>query len=342
MSARAPRVSVVMSVYNGEEHLREAVDSVLAQTFTDFEFLIVDDGSTDRTVEIVNGYCDSRIHLISQDHNEGVAFSASHGCKEATGTYIARLDADDICSPDRLAMEVEYLDAHPDIGVVGSWVEYIDVDGNPYDVWKTPLLPGVVRWGLFFGTCVANPTSMIRQTLMRDLGYYDVALRSYGEDYDFWARASDVSKLANIAKSLVRRRVWAGAIGHRAADRQEVVVRKVMRSLIERGLSLTLTEDDVASLRLFATDQVRNDLGEMKRIAELLPLMHRAYVKRVDLTDEERNTLSLETARKLYALAHEARPLSRKTSVSIALRGARLDPRSLRSHSRNGLKKTIF
>lgn len=331
-----------MSVYNGEEHLREAVDSVLSQTMENFEFVIVNDGSIDRTVEIVNGFRDSRIHLINQEHNEGVAFSASHGCKEATGLYIARLDADDICSPDRLAMEVEYLDTHPDIGVVGSWVESIDVDGNPHDVWKTPSLPGVVHWELLFGTCIANPTSMIRRTLMSDLGYYDVTLLSYGEDYDFWARASEVTKLANIEIPLVKRRVWAGSIGSRAAEKQEDVVREVMRSLIERRLDLTLTEDDVVLLRLFVTGQLHNDLGRMKRVSELLPLMHRAYVKRVALTHEERHSLSLDTARKLYALAREARTLSRKASVSIALRGARLDPRPLREHSREGLKKTIF
>jgi glycosyltransferase involved in cell wall biosynthesis len=341
VSSHSPRVSVVMSVYNGEKHLSEAIESVLYQTMPDFEFVIVNDGSTDRTVEVVNGFNDSRIRLIDQDRNEGVAFSASRACKVAVGTYIARLDADDVCSADRLAVEVEYLDAHPDIGVVGSWVEYVDANGAPYDVWRTPLLPGVVHWDLLFGTCIANPTSMIRRTLMRDLGYYDVALRSYGEDYDFWARASDVTRLANIGLPLVKRRVWTGAIGHKAAEKQEDVVRKVMRSMIERRTNLALTDDDIASLRLFTTGEASGDLRRTRRIASLLPLMHRAFVKRVDLTEEERYTLSLETARKLCVLARGVRLLSRRTSASLVLRGSRIDPRPFHVLARKGLRKLV-
>jgi glycosyltransferase involved in cell wall biosynthesis len=331
-----------MSVYNGEDHLREAIESVLKQTLTDFEFVIVNDGSTDATGDIIVSFGDPRIRFIDQKSNKGVAFSASLGCRAAQGAYIARIDADDICAPDRFAREVDYLDKQPEIGVVGSWVEYIDSKGMTLSVWETPTLPGAVSWHLFFGTCIANSTSMIRRTLMDELGYYDVSLGSYSEDYDFWARASDVTRLTNIDALLVKRRVWSGSIASRAASKQEKVVREVMRSLIERQLDLTVSADDVVSLRLLATEQIAGDLNRIKQVASLLPRMHRAYVARTSLSDEEKNVVGLDAALKLYALAHEVRRLSRRASVSIALRGARLDPRPLRAHSREGLRKTIL
>ena len=115
-----PKISVVMPAYNAENYIREAIDSILAQTFRDFEFLIIDDGSTDHTVEIIRSYSDSRIRLYQNERNMGVAATLNRGLDLARGEYIARMDADDISLPERFAKQAAYMDAHPDVAVCGS------------------------------------------------------------------------------------------------------------------------------------------------------------------------------------------------------------------------------
>jgi glycosyltransferase involved in cell wall biosynthesis len=329
-----------MSVYNGQEHLREAVDSVLDQTFADFEFLIIDDGSTDRTLEILKGYDDSRIRLIEQE-NRGLVHSLNRGLEEARGKYIARMDADDVSLPERFSSQVAFLDAHPEIGILGTKVVYIDREGNIADTWQVPTLPGEIGWQLFFGTCLAHPSVMMRRELVLALGSYD-GKALHAEDYDLWARAASMTKLANLESLQVQRRGWEGSVTQRHPEIQEETVRRVLRSSIKRRLAIDISADDVVSLRLLATEQIAGDLSRIKQVAALIPRMHHAYVTRTSLSDEEKRVVGLDAARKLYVLAHYARPLSRRVCFSVALRGVRLDPRSLREHSRVGLKKTIF
>ncbi len=179
-SEKVPRVSVLMSVYNGERFLRDSVESILGQTFTDFEFLILDDGSTDSTCEILEEYAnkDARIVLVRNDRNLGLTRSLNKGLRLVRGEYLARQDADDISLPKRLEMQVKFLDAHPEVGVVGSALEIIDENGNtiPYgkhgEVIVTPL--GILdvdpdvyimvaildTIGLFFVDCVNVPISI--------------------------------------------------------------------------------------------------------------------------------------------------------------------------------------
>src|SRR5690606_37374672 len=129
-----PRVTVLLAVHNGERYIQEAIDSILAQTFGDFELLIVNDGSTDATRDLVLSYSDDRIRLVDNDHNIGLPKSLNRGLRLAKGRYIARLDADDISEPDRLAAQVSFLQANPDVAMVGSWYRKIDGEGNTLGV----------------------------------------------------------------------------------------------------------------------------------------------------------------------------------------------------------------
>lgn len=119
-----------MPVYNGERFLREAIESVLQQTFADFELLIVNDGSTDRSLDIIQTYNDSRIRLIDNGANLGLIAARNTGLKNARGEYIALLDCDDIAYPDRLAEQIAFLDKNPSFGMVGAWIEMIDEKSN--------------------------------------------------------------------------------------------------------------------------------------------------------------------------------------------------------------------
>ncbi|GHT42019.1 hypothetical protein AGMMS49921_06250 [Endomicrobiia bacterium] len=124
MVIKTPKVSVVMPTYNTETHLSKAIDSILAQTFDDFEFLIVDDNSTDKTREIIKSYNDKRVRLIDGRCN-GLAAALNHGICEANGEYIARMDADETSLPTRFGKQVVYMDEHRDITVLGSWQEHL-------------------------------------------------------------------------------------------------------------------------------------------------------------------------------------------------------------------------
>src|SRR5262245_27060483 len=130
------QLSVVMSVYDGETYLADAFDSILNQTARDFEFIVVDDGSTDGTADILAHYrrADDRIKIRTHPANLGIVASANDGCGLATGRYIARMDADDLCAPDRFERQLDYLAVHPEIGVLGTWFRVIGDDGATIEI----------------------------------------------------------------------------------------------------------------------------------------------------------------------------------------------------------------
>jgi glycosyltransferase involved in cell wall biosynthesis len=206
-----PKVSILMCVYNGETHLKEAIDSILEQTFADFEFVIVEDGSTDRTPEILAEYAaqDSRIVLIRNNENLGLEKSLNRGLVATQGEYFARQDADDISLPNRLELQVKFLDEHPEVCALGSAVQFIDEKGN---VWGEDHLPtdhDSLRSLLLINNFMHHSSMMIRRDLLQNLGGYDTTMR-YTEDYDLWWRLSSLSHLATLPDILVRRRLDDG------------------------------------------------------------------------------------------------------------------------------------
>ncbi len=185
----APRVTVLMAVHNGLPYLPAAIASVLAQTFTDFEFLIIDDGSTDATVACVQSHCDARIRLVSNEARLGQTRSLNRGLELARGGYIARLDADDVCLPDRLQQQVEFLDRHQNVTLLGTWMYELDARGRSsrlfgerledYGTWVARLLVGACP--------VYHSSSMFRREAVLQCGGYDEQFR-IGQDYDLWIR----------------------------------------------------------------------------------------------------------------------------------------------------------
>jgi hypothetical protein len=206
----APRVTVLMSVYNGERYLREAMESILAQTFADFQFLIINDGSTDSSVEIIQSYIDNRICLIHNDANMGLTASLNKGLEFSQGDYIARMDADDISRPERLALQVRFMDANPKVGVCGSWVQFISKANK--SIWKLPEKTEEIRCWQFHTVGVAHPTVMIRrQDFIQHGLLYDPHYR-YAQDYELWGRAIRYTEFTNIQKVLLDYRLSSDQI----------------------------------------------------------------------------------------------------------------------------------
>ena len=196
-----PKVSILMPVYNSEKYLTHAIDSILKQTFDDFEFLIFDDGSADDSLEIISSYRDSRIHIFKSDQNYGHIFHLNRGLEIAKGKYIARMDADDIAHPERLEYQVKFLEKNSDIGVCGTWYKEF---GRQNNLVKHPVDDQGIRLKLLFESCaLGHPTVMMRKLIFDTYSLKYFQSEYPAEDYWLWIRISLVSKLANIPKVLL-------------------------------------------------------------------------------------------------------------------------------------------
>lgn len=233
-----PRVTVLMPVYNGEQYLRETMDSILGQVFSDFEFLIVDDGSTDGSAAIIDSYKDERIRVLKNPTRLKLSGALNRGFDEARGQYIARMDADDISLPNRLAIQVAFLDQHKDMGLCGSWVKMF---GNrKTTIYRAPVGYEHIRAKALFDNPFVHPSVMLRKALFDrhklryDGSYYPT------EDYELWTRAVPCFPCDNIPKVLLHYRVHPNSMTTSDWSRMDgkglLIARYVLGSL---GLDLS-------------------------------------------------------------------------------------------------------
>jgi len=225
MQPCVPSISVAMSVYDGERFLAGAIESVLAQTFADFEFLILDDGSRDATRAIAAHYAarDPRIRLITRE-NRGLIASLNELLGEARAPLVARMDADDICLPERFEHQIAFMQAHPEIGVLGTWTDDIDENDAPYRL-DAPDHPvdhdgflAAIDGGL---PLLCHPAVMFRRDLVLSVGGYHPAFR-HCEDLDLWLRLATVTRVANLPQRLLRYRHYSQQVSSRHATEQQV------------------------------------------------------------------------------------------------------------------------
>ncbi|OGU12915.1 MAG: hypothetical protein A2075_15675 [Geobacteraceae bacterium GWC2_58_44] len=227
-----------MSVFNGAKYLPVAIESILGQSFADFEFLIIDDGSTDDSVSLIEGYRDPRIRLVRNERNLGLAASLNLGLEIARGEYVARMDDDDISRPERLACQVGFMDAHPAVGVCGSWVRVFP--GFDDYIWKFAASSEDIRCRLFYKVGVAHPAVMLRKKPFAEHSlFYDPAYRA-AQDYELWGRAIRQMEFANVQRVLLDYRIGQGEAAARNAARQmESVAPLRLQRLHELGVEPT-------------------------------------------------------------------------------------------------------
>jgi glycosyltransferase involved in cell wall biosynthesis len=229
---KAPAISVIMPVYNAERYLAEALDSLLAQTFRDFEVILIDDGSTDDTVAILDRYSarDERIRLIRRP-NTGLTKALNECLKLARGEFVARMDADDVCAPARLEKQVAYLRNHPDVVLLGGAYELIDGGGRFLRRVIQPQDDVTLQQICLTGrNPMCHPLAMMRREAILKAGGYD---ESYlvAQDLDLWLRLGEVGKLANLPDVLLQYRQHEDSVSER---KQELQVRN-MRIACERA-----------------------------------------------------------------------------------------------------------
>jgi glycosyltransferase involved in cell wall biosynthesis len=223
---RKPAVSVILPVYNAAKYLWEAIQSIARQTFEDFEIICVDDGSTDESPAILQSFSDDRIRIFKQE-NRGVVGALNAGLEQARGDIIARMDADDIAFPERFKTQYDYLSAHPNIAVAGSFYQVLRADGRLGDVVEMPCSSAWVRRRLMMITPLPHPTVMYRRKVIERIGPYPDCL--HVEDYLFWMSASRHFAFANLPQPLLGYRFHEGNVSRQYAEKQIENHRKIRR-----------------------------------------------------------------------------------------------------------------
>jgi glycosyltransferase involved in cell wall biosynthesis len=288
-----PALSVVMSVFNAEPFLEDAIASIRGQSFDDFEFIIVDDGSTDGTADRLAHHAslDSRIRVLSQE-NRGLIAALNRALAASTAPLIARMDGDDVAMPDRFARQTQAFADVPQALVIGSAYLEIDQDGGLGETWLPPLSPAAIRSALERNNCMANPTCMIRRDAIVAVGAYRRAFL-YCEDYDLWLRISEIGDLLNLPDPLLHYRIYpkrdaryveqqtlselgarASAARRRAglsdpANNADLITRDVLDAL---GVDRASIDFEVMRRALQAA---RRAVGNRNLLDDLLQLAHR-------------------------------------------------------------------
>jgi glycosyltransferase involved in cell wall biosynthesis len=201
-------ISVVMSVHNGAPWVREAVESVLAQTASDLELVVIDDGSTDATPDILRAFGDPRLRVERQPR-AGLTRSLNRALRLSTAPLVARMDADDVALPERLGRQLAFLAAHPDVGLLGTGCHEIAPSGEVLRTITPPVEDGAIRRALIRENPFVHSSIVFRRAALDRAGTYDEAF-PVAQDYDLWLRMSRITRLANLPEPLVLRRLTPG------------------------------------------------------------------------------------------------------------------------------------
>jgi glycosyltransferase involved in cell wall biosynthesis len=238
-----PAITVSIPVYNRAHYIGAAIESVLSQDCADFELLIIDDGSTDNSVEIVQGYRDERIRLIRNDQNQGIPFTRNRALELARGRYIALMDSDDRMAPKRLGRQQRFLERHPDVALLGGWLRRFDNSGRRLGIQAKPLVHEQLRATLLFRTSHANTTVMGRTAILQKFGYRPEFVVC--EDHDLFERLSGEHRVANLPWILSYQREHPGRITKASGDQMLLYKYRVIDQQL-RKLGVIASQSDLA------------------------------------------------------------------------------------------------
>ncbi len=315
-----PKISVVMPVYNGEKYLNQAIDSILAQTFTDFEFIIIDDGSTDNSLAIIKAYQDSRLKLHQNKQNLGLVATLNRGLDLAKCEYIARMDCDDISLPDRFAKQVNFLDNHPHISLVGSSVRIIDGENNLGMVAEMPTSHYLIKWSLQFYCPIMHPTVMYRRESIIQLNGYSSQLilgreKYSGEDYDLWRRLSNTSQLANLPEVLLLLRKHNHNVTKVHFDEHMtnsvIICQSAFQDILEDGLNNIDSTVDRNTVHFIFTREISDPSAKLERFADACNLIYTSYhqfMSKYEINYHDRSRIKEECAKQIISISQQGLP----------------------------------
>lgn len=252
-----PKITVFMAVYNGEKYLKEAINSILHQTFKNFELLIINDGSTDKSIQIIESYDDPRIRLLHNEKNMGIVKTRNRGIKESREKYIAIMDQDDISLPRRLAKQVEFMENHPEIGVLGTWTKVLK---QKYQ-FIARYYPNhdEIKASLIFSSTMAHPSIMLRKEALEKHGFkYNNDFKT--EDYELWTRMIDHTKFANLQKTFLVYRKHEGSICDQGSSTIEANTMVIRLKLLEY-LGLSPTKEEINLHQTICQFKIKHDIS---------------------------------------------------------------------------------
>jgi glycosyltransferase involved in cell wall biosynthesis len=295
-------VTVLMPTYNSEKYLGEAIESILKQSHEDYEFIILDDGSTDNSYQIAKSYQDDRILLIRHKENKGLVATLNEGIKKARGKYIVRMDADDISMSDRIMTQIKYMENNQDIGVCGTWVRVVGKEGS---TWKYPLDHESIATQLFFESALAHPSVCIRKSVLINNQITYNSQYEYAEDYKLWIELSRVTKLANIPQALLEYRTHPAQIGSDKSQEQLEINETIKLEQLHRLMGSVSKKDQ--KIHLKATSWYKN--ASKQDIADIGEWYHKLF--RANLTNKiyRQSILTSIIADHWLALCYLAKPL---------------------------------
>jgi glycosyltransferase involved in cell wall biosynthesis len=322
-----PRVSVITCVYNGERFLAQAIESILAQTCADFEYILVDDASTDGSPAIIARYAgqDGRLIALRNPVNLNPSGALNRALQTARGDYLAILDQDDLAHPERLACQAAFLDTHPEVGVVGTQVHRIDQDGKRIDTSSFPTDSGLTRWLILFQTPVLHSAAMMRrQLLIQGNGYSLPHWRL--PDYELFTRLIRVTQVTNLPEDLVayRKNPWQVSSVHGKPQHAQAVLL-IYAMLVER-FDMRVGLADINRFYNALRAKKMADEAALLRAADLLGTIHGHFMQVEALNNVSRNLVRQDCARRWLVMSWVHRRSYRQASRAILRRALELDP----------------
>lgn len=262
-----PLVSVLMPVYNAEKHLRAAMDSILAQAYTNIEFVIVNDGSRDGSEALIRSYRDSRIRLLVNSGNKGLIYSLNYGIASCNGKYIARMDADDVSLPERIGEQVKFMEQHPEVGVCGC--DYSQFNDSGETTYKALSVHDEVLSQMIFNSSVVHPSLMLRRSVLQELDPVFNAGYQHSEDYELWSKLILRTQFSAVPKHLFRYRIHGGQVTQKHQEQQQISASKVRKELLTR-LGFSYTEEEVQLLSRMAGHRLFDDKHQLDLLEQFL------------------------------------------------------------------------
>jgi glycosyltransferase involved in cell wall biosynthesis len=274
MSETRVEISVVLAVYNGELYLKEAIDSILSQTFDDFELILINDGSTDRTENIIKSYSDPRIVYVLNEENKGLVYSLNRGISLSRGKYIARMDSDDIALPERFRIQYDYMESHPEVGVCGSYIEAFFNVNPQRSIVRFPQTDHLIRTYAFFQPPFSHPSVMLKRAVFVDNHVEYSGKYLHAEDYALWVELLKHTLAHNIPLVLLYYRVHNDSITvNTRRDRNFMNAILIQQEYLQQN-NITISLDDTLLFSRFVNrhlkyDLRKEDLPAMDRIVKL-------------------------------------------------------------------------
>ena len=286
-----PQVSVLLPVFNAQDYLRESIDSILNQSFTDFELIIINDGSKDGSKDIIDSYADPRIKVIDQD-NAGLPVSLNRAIAIAKGKYLARQDADDVSLPNRLVEQVRFMESNPSCGLLGTWAQILEVNTPTDRELNHPSDNGEIQIKIMFYNCFVHSSVMIRKESLNVAGIYPEDPAKFPpEDYDLWLRIAKNFQVANLPKILLQYRELPGSISRQKLELMQERARLMSTHALDSLLNKTATVSEIMLLVDAMTIQAENfSSAQYKRFQSLL-----SEIAKIKLAQWSQYKMSIET-----------------------------------------------